>query len=129
MAKKELQSGLYEVLTEVKVAINETLSLDMSDFNNYVYKFIVVELYLRDFNQALYDKRKYTETEASKHLNYLNKKLGIYKKLLSDDLPSDLVDILYYIWNHRDDERVLVNLFFIMTEGFFKKLDVKYRVV
>ena len=106
--------------------IKEVLEMDMSDFNNYVYKFIVVELYIRDFDQAYNDKIK---TLIDERLEYLNRKLNTYKGIASGKISPELVDVLYYIWSHRDNERVLVDLFFMMTEGFFKKLDVKYGVV
>ncbi len=112
--------------SEIGHNIKEVLEMDMSDFNNYVYKFIVVELYIRDFDQVYNDKIK---TLIDERLEYLNRKLNTYKGIASGNISPELVDVLYYIWSHRDNERVLVDLFFMMTEGFFKKLDVKYGVV
>lgn len=123
---QELKTAFYGIVTNVRDVIHETLYKDMSVFNNYVYKYIIITLFLRDFNQAYND----TKGKPSKSvLDYLNKKLNAYEAIASGNISPELVDILYYIWDHREDERVLVNLFFMLTESFFKKLEVKYVVV
>lgn len=110
----------------VGATIMEALEMDMADFNNYVYKFIIVELYIRDFNQAYNDK---SEIPIDERLEYLNRKLNTYKGISSGKISPELVDVLYYIWSNRNDERVLVKLFFMLTQEYFTKLDVKYKVV
>lgn len=115
----------YPFCSEIGHNIKEVIEMDMSDFNNYVYKFIVVELYIRDFDQAYNDKIK---TPIDERLEYLNRKLNTYKGIASGEISPELIDVLYYIWSHKENERVLVDLFFMLTESFFKKLDIKYKV-
>lgn len=42
--------------------------------------------------------------------------------------PQIVIDSLGYIYDNRDNPRVLVDLFFKLTEDYYKKLDAKYAV-
>jgi hypothetical protein len=145
-ARRELEEDpkfSIDSVSYIREIILEALNLDVNDFSNYVYKFIVLQTFSVDFNEewetqstkfaireneSKEDHKKRYDLEISDLVKEINGKLTAYLAIASGEHGEEIIDVLYYVWSNRENPRVLVNLFFILTEDYFKKLDLKYQI-
>ena len=129
LEKEKIKKLIYESFKSKENYINayfEIVILLVKNQNIHDLKNLAHTNFIKDYKASLFEDDEKAWGQYDNCMETESSKLSSALNMLRTDKDKKVLEMLTYIWENKDNSRVLVDLFFKETSEYFKKLEFRY---